>query len=157
MQGRALGKNYWVRVPICLLCSLDDIKLHRSRGNDGWYDDPHWHRTRCLNCGRPIRLHSWRWYLERWSPSLNAQTCCADCERLAKNRRNRLRRRVEHVPRTCANPACGKTFIPGRDDAVTCSNRCRQALHRERQRAELGGGNHPLRKPPPRRERRPPQ
>jgi hypothetical protein len=49
---------------------------------------------------------------------------------LAKNKRNALRRRVEHTAMVCI--VCGKSFIAKRADAVTCSNRCRQARHRER-------------------------
>lgn len=39
-------------------------------------------------------------------------------------------------PRTknCLNPNCNKPFVPGRFDAVTCSSRCRTALHRIRKR-----------------------
>ena len=93
--------------------------------------------------------------LGRGAPlSLNARTCCADCKRLAKNKRNKLRRHVTQEPKRCANPACGKIFVPTRADAVTCSGRCRQALHRERARAELGDRSYPLRKTPARRERR---
>jgi hypothetical protein len=82
--------------------------------------------------------------LRSTDPSLNARSCCADCKRLAKNQRNKLRRRVKHAPITCIE--CGRSFIPKRDDAVTCSNRCRQAQHRERARAGSGGVKHPLRK-----------
>lgn len=145
MGWRKIGKHYWVRVPICLLCALDAIKKS--------FFERRYQRARCRNCGRPLRLHrpsridSWFSLFGirlPWSPSLNRQTCCADCERLAKNQRNKLRRRVRHQPVSCIK--CGRSFTPKRDDAQCCSNKCRQALHRERQRAELGGGNHPLRK-----------
>jgi len=155
MTARNIGRwkhEHWVRVPICLLCTLDDIKLERWRGCDPFYREPHWHRCRCLNCGRPLRIGFTPGY--EHPPSLNARSCCADCKRLARNKRNAERRRVEHAPMKCANPACGRSFIPARNDAQCCSNKCRQALHRERQRAELGGRNHPLRKPTVRRERR---
>jgi hypothetical protein len=139
--------------PICLLCSLTDIKLRRWRGCDAYHEQPQWHRTRCLNCGRPLRIQlPFGRYLENWRPSLNERCCCRDCQRAVRNKRNAERRRVEHQPMTCIE--CGRSFIPKRDDAVTCSNRCRQAQHRKRARAELGGGSYPLRKPLARRERR---
>jgi hypothetical protein len=53
-------------------------------------------------------------------------------QRLAKNKRNKLRRRVKHKPMVCAK--CGNVFTSTRADAVTCSNKCRQARHRERQK-----------------------
>jgi len=142
--------------PLCLLSTLTDID---ELMQPVWFDcEPHWQRTRCLNCRRPLRLQppSGRVWVN-WRSSLNERCCCRDCQRAVRNKRNTERRRVEHAPRRCANPACGKTFIPKRDDAVTCSNRCRQALHRERQRAQLGGVKHPLRKPAARRERRAPR
>lgn len=129
MGARNLGrwKNpHWVRVPICLLCTLDAIKLWGRRGAS-FYSAPQWLRTRCLNCERPIRIYG---------HSLNARTCCADCQRAVRNERNKLRRRVEHAPMICIK--CGDPFVPKRADALTCSNRCRQALHRER-----GGVKHP--------------
>ena len=33
-----------------------------------------------------------------------------------------------------ASTACGEQFTPKRNDAVTCSNRCRQRLFRQRAR-----------------------
>ena len=41
-------------------------------------------------------------------------------------------RRVRHEQIDCA--VCGELFTPKRKDAVTCSNRCRQKLHRQRAR-----------------------
>jgi hypothetical protein len=62
------------------------------------------------------------------------RTCCGACAYLATVKRQKPARRVRHDERVCANPQCGKTFIPTRADAVTCSNRCRQALYRQRER-----------------------
>ena len=127
---------HWLRIPICLLCTLDAITYWPSRRNsDGWYSSPRWHRARCLNCSRPIRIYG---------HSLNARTCCADCQRAVRNRRNKVRRRVRHAPMICI--ACGRSFVPKRADAQTCSNRCRQFLHRH----ERGGVKQPLRNPPKR-------
>jgi hypothetical protein len=62
---------HWLPIPICLMCTLDAIKLWRF----GRYETPEWYRTRCLNCSRPIRVYSL---------SLNARTCCADCRRAVR-------------------------------------------------------------------------
>jgi hypothetical protein len=63
--------------------------------------------------------------------SQGARTACtAPARRLARNERNKLRRRVEHEPMICIR--CGESFVPKGADAVTCSNRCRQAMHRKR-------------------------
>jgi hypothetical protein len=51
-------------------------------------------------------------------------------KRLARNAANNLRRRVVHKRQRCA--ACREWFVPKRSDAKACSNRCRQALFRER-------------------------
>jgi predicted nucleic acid-binding Zn ribbon protein len=56
--------------------------------------------------------------------------CCDDCRRSMLNARARARRRVRHQQIDCA--VCGEPFTPKRNDAVTCSNRCRQKLHRQR-------------------------
>jgi integrase len=48
---------------------------------------------------------------------------------LASNKRQNLRRRVEHEPIKCM--VCGETFTPRRNDANTCSSRCRQRFYRE--------------------------
>ena len=52
-QSRAVEDSHWVRVPICLLCTLDAIKLWGRRGAR-FYSAPQWLRTRCLNCERPF-------------------------------------------------------------------------------------------------------
>ena len=66
-------------------CTLDDQEFFERD----------YYRTRCLNCARPLRLrldyHSSR------VPSLNAQTCCEDCRRLARNKRNAERRRGDRA------------------------------------------------------------
>jgi hypothetical protein len=122
----------WVRVPVCLLCTLDGIMYWPSRrGSDGWYSSPRWHRSRCLNCARPIRIYD---------DSLNAHTCRADCQRALKNERNKLRRRVKHEPIACVQ--CGSSFIPRRADALTCSNKCRQALHRKQANSAASGSRY---------------
>jgi hypothetical protein len=146
--SRRANNDRWVRVPVCLLCTLDAIKES--------FFSRRYHRTRCRNCERPMRLRiPFGIYGEYRRPSLNACTCCENCARLAKNRRNKLRRRVHHQPQTCIK--CGRAFTPKRADGLTCSNRCRQALHRERARAEVADSGYPLRKPTVRRERSTPR
>ena len=130
MEGRVIagsmrrGNQRWVRVPVCLLCTLDGIR-NSFMGLDVFYRTPSWHRARCLNCRRLIRIHGY---------SLNAQTCCTDCKRAMKNSRNNLRRRVKHKRMACNQ--CGRPFTPKRADAKTCSNKCRQAQYRKRASAE---------------------
>jgi hypothetical protein len=108
-NGAHYERREWLRAPICLLCSIDNQSYQRPL------------RFRCLGCGRPIRHRDSR--LNR-----NDQVCCADCERKVRNERNRVRRRVVHEPRKCSE--CGEYFVPKREDAETCSNKCRQAKFR---------------------------
>jgi predicted nucleic acid-binding Zn ribbon protein len=56
-------------------------------------------------------------------------------KRAARYKANNERRKVRHDPMNCS--ACGRSFVPKRTDAVTCSNRCRQALHRQRASAAV--------------------
>jgi predicted nucleic acid-binding Zn ribbon protein len=69
---------------------------------------------------------------------IGVEICSERCEA----ERKKARRRVRQIPRPCI--ACGKDFIPTRSDAKTCSDRCRQRLHRGRSspdavtRSELG-------------------
>jgi hypothetical protein len=65
-----------------------------------------------------------------------AADLCRDCQRLERNRRNAERRRTR--PEAVVCPQCGETFAPTRADAVTCSDRCRQAAHRQRLAARAG-------------------
>jgi hypothetical protein len=77
---------------------------------------------RCENCDREIR----HWDFSQPMPS----ACCADCRRLAANKRSRERRRIEHEPIVCA--LCGEMFEPTRGDARFCCPAHRQAAYRER-------------------------
>jgi hypothetical protein len=133
---------YWLRVPICLDCTLDGIKLWRFGRNEGFYETPRWHRTRCLNCSRPLRVYPQPRHMFSTRPLLsrNARTCCADCQRAVRNKSNNLRRRVRHEPMACIE--CGRSFVPKRADATTCSNKCRQALHRSRTSAVASSIRH---------------
>ena len=83
-------------------------------------------RCRCEACGRPLRVRRDRvWYRTE-------RVCCDDCRRSMRNARARARRRVRHEQIDCA--VCGEPFTPKRNDALTCSNRCRQRLFRQRAR-----------------------
>jgi hypothetical protein len=114
-----VNRHNSVRVPLCLFCTLDNITLVRI--GDGHYWNPGWHRTRCLNCHRPMRVHG--------HPPFRPTTCCTDCAKAWRNRSNNLRRRVKHPPQTCI--ACGRSFVAKRKGARTCCNGCRQAMHRD--------------------------
>jgi hypothetical protein len=51
-------------------------------------------------------------------------------------RRNAERRRIVREEEICSQ--CYKPFVPARRDALFCSNRCRQAHHREQVRMAEG-------------------
>jgi hypothetical protein len=53
-------------------------------------------------------------------------------QKRAKNRQKGTPRRNSYRARKCR--ACKRPFIPKRADARTCSNRCRQTLHRRNRR-----------------------
>jgi hypothetical protein len=110
----------YLRVPICLTCWLLTLR------DRAWHNDLR--RFRCAACARPMRIYHPSWWCHE--PHLTERVCCADCLRKANNERARLRRRVRHDEIVCQR--CGGLFVPKRSDAVTCSNRCRQALHRQR-------------------------
>jgi hypothetical protein len=110
-----INKHDCLQMPICLLCSLDGIEWWPGR-----YHTPSWHRVRCLNCDRPMRVYG--------HPPFRPTTCCTDCGQAHRYRRNNQRRRINPEPVICIE--CGR--FPRRADAKTCSNRCRQAQHRKR-------------------------
>jgi hypothetical protein len=123
----------WLRVPICLTCWLIELQRGAARGGAvlrllvGHVDQHEQEqfriaelaRRRCLTCGRPLRLYQ--------PIHMSEQVCCS-----ARNERNRLRRHVKHQPMRCL--VCGKSFMPRRTDAQTCSNACRQRLFRRQHR-----------------------
>jgi hypothetical protein len=130
----------WLRVPICLTCWLVHLEsktawsraLLRLRGradhNEFAFElnGPLGQlvRFRCGGCGRPIRS------LGR--PVRSRRVCCADCARKVYNEYYPLRRRIKQQERACV--VCRKSFLPKRRDALTCGNRCRQRLFRQRAR-----------------------
>lgn len=128
-----VGQHFpsWVWAPVCLSCTLTRVRERPWP----WSDDDHpsydgFRRFRCRGCGRPLRVSAASW--GEMSP-----TCCEACQRQDRNERNNLRRRVKHKERICENPECpqpGRSFIPTRSDQRTCSNACRQAVHRAQAR-----------------------
>ena len=125
MEVRNIGcrrsNPVWVRVPNCLLCTLDGITLWHLGGGASFYPEPQRRRVCCANCERPLRIQGY---------GLSARNCCADCLRAVRSRRNKLRRRVHHEPVVCIE--CGRSFLPRRADAKLCSGACRQAQYRRR-------------------------
>jgi hypothetical protein len=125
MQGRPVlvrpGIERRLRVPICLRCWLVSM-TPSHRKSEGIA------RFRCEACHRPMRV----WRPPWWTGGLHRtqRVCCDDCRRSLFNARARERRRVRHEPMHCA--VCERPFTPKRNDAVTCSNTCRQSLHRQR-------------------------
>jgi predicted nucleic acid-binding Zn ribbon protein len=125
-SGHVAEHDEWRRVPICLHCwvaSMTPVRIHNA-GLSWTPSGKSVRRCRCEACGRPLRVDRHRvWYHSQ-------RVCCDDCRRAMLNARARVRRRVRHEPMHCA--VCGRSFTPKRNDAVTCSNTCRQKLHRQR-------------------------
>jgi hypothetical protein len=126
LRRHDIGKYhpFWVWAPVCLSCTLTRVRKRPWP----WSDNDHprydgFRRFRCRACRRPLRV-------SRTSQVVMSPTCCEVCQRLDRLQRNADRRRVKHEPMTCVE--CGETFIPKRADAVTCSNKCRQAQHRKK-------------------------
>jgi hypothetical protein len=122
LTGHHVVKRRYVLV--CLDCAQTNHKTENSYAESG----------RCEHCGREIR------HWDRSEPMPSA--CCAECPRLAANKRSRERRRVTHEPIACT--VCGEMFEPTRDDAKTRSGKCRQKLYRETragQKPEQGSQN----------------
>jgi hypothetical protein len=126
----------WLRVPICLTCWLVHLECETERSRAllrlrGRADHNQFERElnelvrfRCGGCGRPIR--------SLILPVRSRRVCCANCARKVSNEYYRLRRRIKRQERACV--VCGQSFVPKRRDALTCSNRCRQRLFRQRAR-----------------------
>jgi predicted nucleic acid-binding Zn ribbon protein len=131
-RGAPVPEHYaWLRVPICLTCWLMQMQLDIRARFGATRDELRWldglARFRCAGCGRAMR----RWLWDRSRRHSDGQrVCCDDCRRSMLNARARARRRVRHESMNCA--VCGRSFTPTRSDAVTCSNTCRQKLHRQR-------------------------
>jgi hypothetical protein len=83
----------------------------------------------CETCARTMYLER-RHLFHAHSPL----TCSYQCNYRRKLKRQLERKRVKHETMKCAG--CGEMFEPRRNDANTCSNRCRQKVYRERRAAE---------------------
>jgi hypothetical protein len=121
MVSRNFGRNYDRFVALCLLCTLGALKPLFGRDHPIYFFREEMYRRRCQHCGRPMRVIG-KFFAARY--------CCDNCRTAHRLESNKLRRRVKPKPKTCLK--CGESFTPTRADAVTCSNACRQALHRER-------------------------
>jgi hypothetical protein len=146
-------------VPICLSCWLTDnvtppawliglgrgerVRHHAEVHAEPVPPDWRLQRLRCEGCGRPLRVESKR---GRRLP-LRERCCCALCLHKATLKRANERRRVRHAPIACV--VCRKKFVPKQSTAKTCSNKCRQALHRRRQRARHRTRARPQKGPAP--------
>ena len=95
------------------------------------FDKEVW-RHRCEGCGRPMRVVTRQFH----RLPLREHCCCADCLHKVTLRRANERRRVRHYEMACE--VCGEMFVPKQSTAKTCSNRCRQKLHRERHKVVAG-------------------
>jgi hypothetical protein len=69
---------------------------------------------------------------DRW---INSPVCSSHCNKLARLKRRKDERTAARAERPCE--ACNKLFVPTRADGKTCSNRCRQTMFREKERARL--------------------
>jgi hypothetical protein len=140
-RGEQYPEHEYLRVPLCLDCILDEIEKLPWKGlrnvsirrGFSYADTSAWFRCRCEGCGRPMRIIR-RDPVYSWTkpPARTRRVCCTECAKLVEKRRNSERRRVTHEPIACVE--CGEAFVPTRSDATTCSNRCRQAAHRARNR-----------------------
>jgi hypothetical protein len=102
---------------------------------------------RCADAAMPSMARTNRWVAE---PLFNCKKHCVHCSRemifgqrlsgLAKikhsctpysGQQHRLRQ-TRATPQEKICVSCQKSFVPRRNDAVTCSNRCRQRFHRQR-------------------------
>jgi endogenous inhibitor of DNA gyrase (YacG/DUF329 family) len=76
-----------------------------------------WMLMKCDFCGKEFE-----------SSNERRKYCCENCTNQA-GIKNRKERKAQGRIRKCP---CGKTFIPARNDAKFCSNKCKQADYRKR-------------------------
>lgn len=123
---RTVARDCHALVPICLCCWL--VNIAATNANEPIDDRHEVRRCHCESCGRPLRVIAHKWKRRHWR--LRDRCCCEACFRKVSNQRANARRRVCHDLVACE--ACGEMFTPRQSTARTCSNRCRQKLHRER-------------------------
>jgi hypothetical protein len=78
-------------------------------------------RKQCVHCGRLMIFDG-----KHYSLSRKKNACTPYCSEQYHLSKTRL------TPREKICASCQKSFLPRRNDAVTCSNACRQRLHRQR-------------------------
>jgi hypothetical protein len=95
---------------------------------DTWRDITEWHQ-RYAEAQRELRIARNRASMQRYEARQRRYAA----EAKAKRHANR-------IPIACTS--CGETFVPVRKDSKTCSNKCRQRMHRARVTANkrLAGG-----------------
>ena len=126
---------------------LDETELVVFAYEEGYGSGAAALHLRCSEASMPSMARTNRWVSE---PLFNCTKHCVHCNRemifgqrlggLAKiknsctpycGQQHRLRQTcVTPQEKICAS--CQKSFLPRRNDAVTCSNGCRQRLHRQR-------------------------
>jgi hypothetical protein len=113
--------RYGRSAPLCLPCHRSEHKSKHAERLASLDQQP------CATCARPM-------YFDGYHPfhARRPLTCSYPCGYRRKLAHQLERKRVE--PATVACAACGEMFTQRRRDALTCSNRCRQALHRRRER-----------------------
>src|SRR6516164_2287884 len=103
---------------VCLRCHRKEHKSeHASRLAEA-------EQRPCETCGRMMYLDGYHSFHRR-----RPLTCSYQCNCRRKLKHQSERKRVEHESIKCAG--CGEMFTPTRDDAKTCSGKCRQKLYRE--------------------------
>jgi hypothetical protein len=106
------GAHFWAHgaVPFCSECN----------GSIRPYDC--WHCSPCDACGRQVHVDHFR--------NRRRMACSVRCRVRIETRQRLERRQQGRREAPCA--VCGRSFVLGRTDAVTCSARCRQKRWRQR-------------------------
>ena len=101
---------------LCLPCQRSKQDEHTDRPE---------RQQPCATCAQTMYFD-----IHSWLHARRPQACSYQCNYRRKLSHHLERKRVEHATVACA--VCGEMFTQARRDALTCSNRCRQALHRQR-------------------------
>ena len=100
------------QLPVCEGCRPD--------GDNFRWSDP----TPCGYCGRPLRSAFTRL-------GKGARTCAYACAIGFQRQEAKRIRQEQRTAKTCS--VCCREFVPSRNDATTCSHKCRQKAYRDRQ------------------------
>jgi predicted nucleic acid-binding Zn ribbon protein len=122
--GRATVLGYLVSTPIVSMCETHGKAAMLDKARWRGYSYPPANPKPCDACRRLV--------VDPYPRERRHTFCSRRCERDHRAALARERRRDARGRLVC--PVCGKEFEPRRADARTCSNRCRQAAHRERRR-----------------------